>query len=98
MSLSVLRWIAPLGWAALLLWLGRQQGQDLPEPPLWDFPGKDKVIHAAFYGVLGALTAWAAGFPRLRLAALAGFLALKVFRRRPGEFEPVEQVLHFLRK
>ena len=75
LSRSALRWLAPLGWAALLLWLGRQQGQDLPDPPLWDFPGKDKLIHAGFYGVLGALTSWAAGFPRPLRAALAGFVA-----------------------
>jgi VanZ family protein len=75
LSRSALRWLAPLGWAALLLWLGRQRGEDLPESDLWRFPGGDKLVHAAFYGVLGALTAWAARYPRPGRAVLAGLAA-----------------------
>jgi len=75
LSRAAFRWAAPLAWAALLLWLGRQQGEDLPESPLWDFPGGDKLVHAGFYGVLGALSAWAARFPRPTRAVLLGVAA-----------------------
>lgn len=42
-------------WAAVLFFLSAQQGLDLP--PLL-FPGKDKVVHAGVYAVLGATLWW----------------------------------------
>jgi len=60
------RWLAPLSWAALLIWLGRSPPSALPEGPA----GFDKLLHAGAYGVLGLLAAWAA-----RRGALAGALA-----------------------
>jgi VanZ family protein len=71
--------VLALAWAALLLFLGSRPGDSIPESPLLDLPGADKVLHAAVYGVLGALVARAAGAaaPRRRavlLGALAGLI------------------------
>jgi len=63
LSRAALRWVAPVAWAVVLLWLGQQKGDDLPDSPLWELPGGDKLAHAGAYAVLGALTAWAAGLP-----------------------------------
>ena len=45
---------AALGWAAAMAWLTRLPTPPDPGP---NFPGKDKLIHATLYAVLGALTA-----------------------------------------
>jgi VanZ family protein len=69
------RWVAACAYAALLVWLGRQPGEDLPRSGLWDLPGADKVVHAGAYGVLGLLVAWAARCRHPLRAAGAGVLA-----------------------
>ena len=46
------RWAPALAWAALILFLGSRPIADLPLPA---FPGLDKALHAAVYGVLGFL-------------------------------------------
>jgi VanZ family protein len=68
---------APLAiaWAALLIFLGSRPGDALPESPLLDLPGADKVLHAAVYGVLGALVARAGAAASWRRAVLLGTLA-----------------------
>jgi len=78
LSRGVLRWVAPLAWGALLIWLGQQKGEDLPDSALWEFPGGDKFVHAGAYAVLGALTAWAARSSAVSRAALAGAAAAVV--------------------
>ncbi|MHC4953095.1 MAG: VanZ family protein [Planctomycetota bacterium] len=75
MSRAAARWAAPIAWAALLLWLGRQDAGKLPSGGFWAIPGIDKVMHAGFYGVLGALTAWAARIGQPRTALLWGAAA-----------------------
>jgi VanZ family protein len=70
--------IAALGWAAVLLYLGSRPGESLPGKDLLAVPGADKICHAAAYGILGALFAYALGpcsLPRaLLLGAIAGAL------------------------
>jgi VanZ family protein len=67
-----------VAWAALVLFLGSRPRDALPESPLLDLPGADKVLHAAVYGVLGAMVARAAGakapWRSLLVGALAGTL------------------------
>jgi len=75
LSRAALRWWAPVVWAVVLLWLGQQKGDDLPDSPLWELPGGDKLAHAGAYAVLGALTAWAAGLPPLSRAVGWGLAA-----------------------
>lgn len=67
--------ILALAWAGLLLFLGSRPGEDLPKSPLLELPGADKVLHAVFYGVLGALAARAAAPAGRRRAAILGALA-----------------------
>lgn len=64
-----------LAWSGLLLFLGSRPGDSIPESPLLDLPGADKVLHAAVYGVLGALVARAAAGAGRRRAILLGGLA-----------------------
>lgn len=64
-----------LAWAAFLVFLGSRPGDSLPESRLLDLPGADKVLHAAVYGVLGALVARAAAARGRRRAAIVGALA-----------------------
>jgi VanZ family protein len=60
-----------LGWALLLLFLGSRSGASLPETGV---PGADKLLHAAAYGVLGALVARGSGVRGARRALLLGAL------------------------
>lgn len=64
-----------LAWAALLLFLGSRPGDSLPKLPVLAWPGADKVLHALFYGVLGALTARGVATRAPRRALVAGALA-----------------------
>ena len=52
LSRTAWRWGQALAWAALILFLGSRPIADLPVPAV---PGLDKLLHAAFYGVLGFL-------------------------------------------
>jgi len=67
--------ILALAWAGLLLFLGSRPGDALPESPLLDLPGADKILHAAVYGTLGALVARSAAASGRRRAVFLGALA-----------------------
>jgi VanZ family protein len=57
------RWRPPLLWAAAILVATSIPGQELAAVGAFSFPGADKLVHAFFYGVLGWLSARAAGLP-----------------------------------
>lgn len=78
MSPARFRWAVPAAWACALLWLGAQDGDDLPSTGIWAIPGIDKVMHAGAYGILGILTAWAARPGSAARAAVLGFCAALV--------------------
>ncbi len=66
-------WIGAAAWAALLFGLSSLPAGRAPSSPL-SFPGDDKVVHAALYGVLGGLLRVALGRsgPAIALAAAYG--------------------------
>lgn len=71
------RWVPAILWGALILVATSLPASTLPSAPA--FPGADKVVHAAMYGVLGWLAARAVadrgrgvrGIAILGIAALA---------------------------
>ncbi|MEE8105810.1 MAG: VanZ family protein [Planctomycetota bacterium] len=69
-----MRWLAVTFTAAALLFLGDQPAGKLPDPG-FSFPGLDKLAHALGYGVLGAVTAWAARSASWTRALLVGVAA-----------------------
>jgi len=62
-------------WAALLLFLGSRTPQQLPDAPLLDLPGADKLAHALAYGGLGYLLARARGPGSAGRALMTGLVA-----------------------
>lgn len=51
-----LRYALPLGWAVLIYWFSDQPRWVVTVPP---WPGIDKVLHAAVFGILVLLGLWA---------------------------------------
>jgi VanZ family protein len=51
-------------------------GSELALADSWSFPGSDKLLHAAMYAVLGALSARAAAVPPRALAPILLAIAL----------------------
>ena len=85
--MTALRWAPPLLFAGLILFLSSQPGSDLP--PTW-FEHSDKLVHAAVYWLLGALTARAAvrSGRAVVIAALVGCIAFGLFDEWYQQFTP----------
>jgi VanZ family protein len=56
-----LRWGPPIIWAAVILTLTSLPASEFAPVGAFAFPGADKLVHLALYGVLGALVARAIG-------------------------------------
>jgi VanZ family protein len=73
--ISILLWLLPLGWSALIFWVN---GRPLPEIPGPDIPYLDKALHIVTYAILSLLWYLAIrtnGPARsFRSAALAAFM------------------------
>lgn len=83
------RWAPPLAWAAVILVVTSIPGPMFAPVSPYEFPGADKLVHAALYGVLGWLVGRAAGVPAtgrrvalLALIAIAAFAALDEWHQR----------------
>lgn len=75
------RWLPPIAWAAVILTLTSIPAPDFAPVGAFAFPGADKLVHAALYGVLGALLARAIGAapsPRTLGRVLFGVLLFAV--------------------
>lgn len=59
--MSRLRWGPPIIWAAVILTLTSLPASEFAPVGAFAFPGADKLVHFAMYGVLGALVARATG-------------------------------------
>jgi VanZ family protein len=75
---GALRWATVVAWAGLIFLLSNQPGLAVSEDPAVDQPTRH-IAHVLVYAVLTLLIAWAATgrrVPTLRLATLAGVIAL----------------------
>jgi VanZ family protein len=86
-NVTALRWAPPILFAGLIILLSSQPASGLPRT--W-FEHSDKLVHAAIYCLLGALTARAAvrSGRAVILAALAGCLAFGLFDEWYQQFTP----------
>ena len=70
-------WLPPLLWAVALFLLSAWHGPE--EPPSFNFPGLDKIVHAGLYAILASLLYLPLHFDRkytpLRAAVLAFLLS-----------------------
>lgn len=69
------RWLPPILWAATILLINSIPSSALGGVSSYSFPGADKIVHAAFYALLGWLAARATGKDDLNIAGAVWTLA-----------------------